>query len=114
MNVSFNDFTDSRAVYDYLINHSKKKVVKVESRISNNCGVVLEHSDSFLSSCSDIKYYFEDTEILEINRVNKLALFIRGNGESLIVDSAVDPDFEETFIYLTNRELGLDFHLKMN
>ena len=72
-------------------------------------GVVVEHSDDFLENCGDIKYYFEDDESLEINQLNSVALFVRGNGKKLVVDYVDNNDFEPDFISLVNSELGTDF-----
>jgi hypothetical protein len=113
MEVNFSDFTNNREVHDYLIENSKKKVIKIESRLLDEDGVVLEHSDSFLENCGDVKYYFDDDESLEINRINSVALFVRGNGQKLIVDYVDDNDFEPSFINIINSELGLDFKVHM-
>lgn len=113
MEVNFSDFTTNRKVHEYLIDNSKKKVIKIESRLLDEDGVVVEHSDDFLENCGDIKYYFEDDESLEINRINSVALFVRGNGKKLIVDYVENNDFEPSFISLVNRELGLDFKVHM-
>lgn len=113
MEVNFSDFTTKKEVHDYLINNSNKRVVKIESRLLDEDGVVVEHSDDFLENCGDIKYYFEDDESLEINRLNSVALFVRGNGKKLIVDYVENDDFEPSFIALINKELGLDFKVHM-
>lgn len=113
MEVNFSDFTNNRAVHNYLIDNSKKNVIKIESRLLDLDGVVIEHSDSFLENCGDIKYYFDDDESLEINRLNSVALFVRGSGEKLIVDYVENDDFEPSFIDLINSELGLDFKVRM-
>lgn len=112
MEVNFDDFTKKKLVHDYLINNSKKSVIKIESRQIDEDGVVLTHSDQYLEDFGDIKYYFEDTESLEINRLNSMAIFIRANGEKLLIDSSSKLDFEKSFIDLINSELGLDFKLK--
>lgn len=113
MKVNFTDFTTRREVHDHLVNKSSKGVVKVEARLLDEDGVVVEHSDDFLENCGDIKYYFDDDESLEINIINSVALFVRGNGEKVIVDYVEDNDFEPSFIKLINDELGLDFEINM-
>lgn len=114
MEVNFSDFTNNRLVHDHLVENSRKKVVKIESRLLDENGVVVEHSDSFLENCGDVKYYFEDGESLEINRINSVALFVQGNGKKLVVDYVDNDDFEPSFIKLVNKELGLDFVVRMN
>lgn len=114
MKVNFSDFTNRREVHDYLIENSRKRVVKVESRLMDEDGVVVEHSDDFLENCGDIKYYFEDDESLEINQLNSVALFVRGNGQKLIVDYVDNNDFEPEFISLVNSELGVDFKVDVH
>lgn len=113
MEVNFSDFTNKREVHEYLIDKSRKKVVKIESRLLDEDGVVVEHSDSFLENCGDVKYYFDDNESLEINRINSVALFVRGNGQKLVVDYVDNDNFEPSFIDLINGELGLDFKVRM-
>lgn len=113
MEVKFSDFTNKRTVHEYLMTHSKKRVIKIESRLLDNDGVVVKHSDSFLENCGDVKYYFDDDESLEINRINSVALFVRANGEKLVIDYVDNNDFEPSFIELINSELGLNFKVKM-
>lgn len=113
MEVNFSDFTKSRDVHDYLVENSSKRVVKVESRLLDEDGVVINHSDTFLENCGDIKYYFDDDESLEINMINSVALFVRGNGEKLVVDYINEDNFEPSFIALLNKELGLNFSVHM-
>lgn len=114
MKVNFSDFTNKREVHDYLVANSKKKVVKIESRLLDEDGVVIEHSDDFLEHCGDIKYYFEDDESLEINRINSVALFVQATGKKLVVDYVDNDDFEPAFIELINSELGLNFQPDMH
>jgi len=114
MKVNFSDFTNKREVHDYLVANSKKKVIKIESRLLDEDGVVVEHSDDFLENCGDIKYYFEDDESLEINQLNSVALFVRGNGKKLMVDYVDNNDFEPDFISLINSELGVDFKVDIH
>ncbi|OQY40065.1 MAG: hypothetical protein B6229_02650 [Spirochaetaceae bacterium 4572_7] len=83
MKVNFRDFTNKQSVHDYLVKNSKKKVVKCECRIIDDNGVVLDHLDSFVENCGDIKYYFGDDESLEINKMNSVAMFVRANGDNL-------------------------------
>ncbi|MGL1894343.1 MAG: hypothetical protein OCD02_22115 [Spirochaetaceae bacterium] len=114
MKVSFSDFTSRQEVHDYLVENSKKRVIKIESRLLDEDGVVATHSDLFLENCGDIKYYFEDDESLEINKLNTVILFVRANGEKLIVDYDECDDFEQKCISLINSELGLGFKVDEN
>ncbi len=109
MEVNFSDFTTKRNVHEYLVVNSNKKIVKMETRILQENGVVSKHSDEFLDNCGDIKYYFDDDESLEINNLNHIALFIRADGENLIVEHIDDSQSEKSFLSLLNSELGLDF-----
>lgn len=113
MEVNFSDFTTKREVFNYIVDNSKKKIIKVEARLLDEDGVVIESSDDFLESCGDIKFYFDDDESLEINRLNSVAIFVRGNGEKKIFDYIQDNDFEPSFIKRINSELGLDFEVHM-
>ena len=113
MKVKFSDFTTKQEVHDYLLKNSKKKVIKVESRLLDQDAVVVEHSDDFMENCGDIKYYFEDDESLEINSINAVALFVRGNGKKILVDYVDNNDFEPAFISMINSELGLNFELDL-
>lgn len=113
MEVSFSDFTTDKEVFNYIVDNSQKKIVKVESRLLDDDGVVIESSDDFLENCGDLKFYFDDDESLEINSLNSVAIFIRGNGEKKIFDYVQKDDFEPSFISQINSELGLDFQVNM-
>ncbi|QEN03762.1 hypothetical protein EW093_03285 [Thiospirochaeta perfilievii] len=112
MKVNFSDFTKKRAVHNYILDNSVKKVVKTESRLLDENGVVTEHSQDFIENCGDVKYYFQNDEILEINRINSVAIFIKGNNNRILLDSNETDDFEEEFIQMLNSELGLNFELE--
>lgn len=113
MEVNFSDFTTKKEVFNYIVDNSTKKVVKVESRLLDEDGVVIETSDNFLENCGDIKFYFDDDESLEINRLNSVAIFVKGNGNKMIFDYVQDDDFELPFISQLNSELGLNFTVHM-
>lgn len=113
MEVNFSDFTTKKEVFNYLIDNSKKRVIKVEARLLDEDGVVIETSDDFLENCGDIKFYFDDDESLEINKINSVAIFVKGNGEKKILDYVQDDDFEPSFISQLNSELGLNFTVHM-
>ncbi len=113
MEVNFSDFTTKRKVFHYIVDNSIKKIIKVESRLLDVDGVVIEHSDDFLENCGDLKFYFDDDESLEINRLNSVAIFIRGNGEKILFDNILNNDFETDFINEINNELGLNFSVHM-
>ncbi|MBN2616785.1 MAG: hypothetical protein JXR64_00590 [Spirochaetales bacterium] len=113
MEVNFSDFTTKEDVHNYLLENSIKKIVKIESRLLDENSVVVQHSDSFLENCGDIKYYFEENESLEINRINSVAVFVKGNGKKIVVDYVNNNDFEPSFIDMLNNELGLNFRLRV-
>lgn len=113
MKVSFSDFTTNKDVFNYIVDNSKKNIIKVESRLLDEDGVVVESSDDFLENCGDLKFYFDDDESLEINPLNSVAIFVRGNGEKKIFDYVQDNDFEPSFINQINDELGLSFQVNM-
>lgn len=112
MKVNFSDFTNKIEVHNYLLDNSKLKIIKVESRLLDEDGVVLEQSDDFLTNCGDIKYYFENDKSLEINRINSVAIFVYDNGNKREIDYINNNNFELEFVSMLNKELGTSFEVK--